>query len=418
MVREPGVERALAAGERRAGRPRGQAARKRGIRRRRPVLKHIIFDCDGVLWEGTNEGYVRCYHRAAVEVGIELDYGVARERIVANWGRSAQHEIEGMIPEHPECVGEVVRRYRRLVRSDLFLERRGPDPRRARDPAIAPAALSALGDHGDERRQPRHAAVRFKLRGYLRHALSTGDSDDPARQKHTGYHLRQLLEWEARRRTKCCAWVTPRSTCKWRSGSGCRWWLCSAATSTSGRRANSARAPYSAQWPSCRTGSSGHIRESSERKAGLSRRCDGRNRRRPRLADGLRPLRDRFPLFHNRTNRAKRPAALTEERLLATLAFLQFHKSPPCGRRHHTSLRNDEKPRGWGEPKFFRGPPAERHFRPFPVRFGGARPGSGIGGPLHGITLVPAHSARRESDSAAKPRPPRPRNSPATTRES
>jgi phosphoglycolate phosphatase-like HAD superfamily hydrolase len=161
------------------------------------VLKHIIFDCDGVLWEGTNEGYVRCYHRAAVEAGIELDYAVARERIVANWGRSARHEIEGMIPEHPELVGEVVRRYRRLVRSDLFLSAAVliPGVRETLQSLFERFPLSAItGMNADNLAT---LLARFELRSYLRHALSTGDNDDPARQKHTGYHLRQLLEWEA-----------------------------------------------------------------------------------------------------------------------------------------------------------------------------------------------------------------------------
>jgi phosphoglycolate phosphatase-like HAD superfamily hydrolase len=161
------------------------------------VLKHIIFDCDGVLWEGTNEGYVRCYHRAAVEAGIELDYAVARRRILANWGRSARREVEGMIPDHPQLVADVVERYRRLVRSDLFLSTAAliPGVKQTLESLSGRYGLSAItGMNADNLAT---LLARFELRSYLRHALSTGDSDDPSRQKHTGYHLRQVLDWEA-----------------------------------------------------------------------------------------------------------------------------------------------------------------------------------------------------------------------------
>jgi FMN phosphatase YigB (HAD superfamily) len=68
------------------------------------MLKHIVFDCDGVLWDGTNEGYVQCYHRAALEAGAAIDYALANQRILANWGTSAQQEIEGLLPDHPHLV--------------------------------------------------------------------------------------------------------------------------------------------------------------------------------------------------------------------------------------------------------------------------------------------------------------------------
>jgi len=161
------------------------------------VLKHIIFDCDGVLWEGTNDGYVKCYHQAAVEAGIDLDYALAQQRILANWGRSARHEIEGLIPDHPQRVAEVVNRYRRLVRSDLFLSTATliPGVEQILQKLAQRYRLSAItGMNADNLRT---LLERFRLRRYLQHALSTGDSDDPARQKHTGYHLRQLLEREA-----------------------------------------------------------------------------------------------------------------------------------------------------------------------------------------------------------------------------
>lgn len=160
------------------------------------MLRHIIFDCDGVLWQGTNEGYFLCYHRAALEAGIEIDFGLARERILQNWGQSARIEVEGMIPEFPDRIDEVTANYRRLVRSDLFLGTASPVPG-------VNECLEALGrDHplsvitgmnGDN--LPR-LLDRFGLRSHFRHAISTADTNDPDKQKPTGYHLRRLLQVE------------------------------------------------------------------------------------------------------------------------------------------------------------------------------------------------------------------------------
>jgi phosphoglycolate phosphatase-like HAD superfamily hydrolase len=161
------------------------------------MLKHIVFDCDGVLWQGTNEGYVQCYHRAAVEAGIEIDYALARRRILAIWGTSAQHEVAAMIPGHPHLVAEVVQRYRRLVRSDLFLNTATlvPGAKETLQTLSQHYGLSAItGMNADNLGK---LFERFDFRSFFRHAISTGETNDPAQQKCTGFHLRQVLDWES-----------------------------------------------------------------------------------------------------------------------------------------------------------------------------------------------------------------------------
>jgi phosphoglycolate phosphatase-like HAD superfamily hydrolase len=161
------------------------------------MLKHVVFDCDGVLWQGTNEGYVKCYHRAALEAGIDLDYALAKQRILAHWGTSTQHEIVGMIPEHPRLVAEVADRYRRLVHSDLFLSTAEivPGVRETLSGLSRHYGLSAItGMDAD------NLAIlmdRFDLRTWFRHMISTGEISDPTKQKDTGYHLRQILDMES-----------------------------------------------------------------------------------------------------------------------------------------------------------------------------------------------------------------------------
>ena len=159
-------------------------------------LKHIVFDCDGVLWDGTNDGYFLCYHTAALEAGIQLDYGVARERILKNWGQSAELEVQGMIPEHPGLVPQVVELYRKLVHSDLFLSTASLIPQ-------ADTVLETLrhryGLSAITGMNPANLQIlldRFRLRPFFRHAISTADHIEPHKQTRTGFDLARLLELE------------------------------------------------------------------------------------------------------------------------------------------------------------------------------------------------------------------------------
>lgn len=161
-----------------------------------PGYRHLVFDCDGVLWQGTNEGYFHCYHRAATDAGIHLDFDVARKRILANWGKSARTEIEGMIPEHPKKVPEVLDRYRKLVRSDLFLDTAALVPGTGATLAQLSGSYALSAITGMNADNLTRLLARFQIRHLFRHAISTAETDDPDKQKATGYHLRDLMAGE------------------------------------------------------------------------------------------------------------------------------------------------------------------------------------------------------------------------------
>lgn len=163
------------------------------------MLKHLVFDCDGVLWQGTNDGYFRCYHRAACAAGLELDFEQAKRRLLQNWGFAPRTEIAGMIAEHPERVDEVLEHYERLIRSDLFLDTAHMVPG-------VDAAIRELSEHyrlsavtGMHAENLEVLLERFALRDYFTHRISTIETDDPAKQKPSGYPLRRLMEAEGLR---------------------------------------------------------------------------------------------------------------------------------------------------------------------------------------------------------------------------
>jgi phosphoglycolate phosphatase-like HAD superfamily hydrolase len=87
-------------------------------------------------------------------------------------------------------------RYERLVRSDLFLSTAAliPGADRTVRQLAGDFGISAItGMNADNLQQ---ILARFQLQGLFRHAISTSETDDPARQKPTGYHLGQLLAAE------------------------------------------------------------------------------------------------------------------------------------------------------------------------------------------------------------------------------
>jgi hypothetical protein len=81
----------------------------------------------------------------------------------------------------------------------------------------------------------------------------------------------------------------------------------------------------------------------------LSCRCDSTNWHSLQFGGNLWPLGRPLAFLDHHADGAERQTALTEEGFLTTLAFLQFHTTPPCERRHHTRLETDEKPRRWGD---------------------------------------------------------------------
>ena len=162
------------------------------------TIKHICFDGDGVLWSGTNEGYIQCFHRAIAEVGVSLNLEKVHERAMLHWGKSAVHVIEGIIPEFPLLVDEAVERFHALLITDFFRDTAQPIPG-VKD------ALAELHARGDLTLSlitgmisPNRTVIckRFGIEDYLDIAFSPTDSDDPKLQKTTGYHLKEIMRQE------------------------------------------------------------------------------------------------------------------------------------------------------------------------------------------------------------------------------
>lgn len=86
------------------------------------MLKLIIFDWDDVFTLGSTQGYRKCYHEAAVGVGIHLDTKVEKERIDSKWGSSHVDEIKALLVDNPELVEKACALYEEHLFGNTFVD--------------------------------------------------------------------------------------------------------------------------------------------------------------------------------------------------------------------------------------------------------------------------------------------------------
>ena len=84
--------------------------------------KLLVFDFDGVLVTGTNEGYIRCYIKAMKDSGAidNTQEDDARKKILENWGSDYQTEIRSVVKD-PILFEKTRKLYLSFLQTDLFL---------------------------------------------------------------------------------------------------------------------------------------------------------------------------------------------------------------------------------------------------------------------------------------------------------
>lgn len=88
------------------------------------MIKLIIFDFDGVIITGSNEGYFNCYHKALEKVGIKLDPKEEKKRILDHWGKGYKKQLELLLKEHPNLLEKSTRAYEHYYyQTDLFTKK-------------------------------------------------------------------------------------------------------------------------------------------------------------------------------------------------------------------------------------------------------------------------------------------------------
>ncbi len=84
------------------------------------MIKLVIFDFDGVIVTGTNQGYFYCYHQALINVGVKLSPQEEKKRVEERWGKGYKSQLELLLKENLELLPRAVASYEKCYESDRF----------------------------------------------------------------------------------------------------------------------------------------------------------------------------------------------------------------------------------------------------------------------------------------------------------
>lgn len=86
------------------------------------MVKLIIFDFDGVIITGSNEGYFACYHKALESVGVKLSAEEERKRVLAWWGKGYKQQLQLLLKEHPGLLTPAIKVWDECYESPMFTQ--------------------------------------------------------------------------------------------------------------------------------------------------------------------------------------------------------------------------------------------------------------------------------------------------------
>ncbi len=86
------------------------------------MIELIIFDWDDVFTLGSTNGYKKCYHEAAVGVGMHLSPAEEASRINAKWGASHYDELAELVKDQPELLDKAIVIYENSLFGNTFVD--------------------------------------------------------------------------------------------------------------------------------------------------------------------------------------------------------------------------------------------------------------------------------------------------------
>ena len=92
------------------------------ITERLESLSCIMFDLDGVLFEGTNKGYFDCHRHALASVGVEVPAAEQRQRLLEYWSHPHEFQLSLFIDDR-NTLNKACHAYEEYLFSDDFAKR-------------------------------------------------------------------------------------------------------------------------------------------------------------------------------------------------------------------------------------------------------------------------------------------------------
>lgn len=158
------------------------------------MVKLVIFDFDGVIITGSNEGYFRCYHKALEAVGVSLDPREARKRILEIWGKGYKLQLEYLLRGYPNLLPKAIKSYEFFYHSPVF----------SKDIRLISGARAVLEQLSKEyvlvivsgmmRKTLVRLLKQFKLSGFFKAVVSSDEIVNPDNKKPAPFMLNKVIK--------------------------------------------------------------------------------------------------------------------------------------------------------------------------------------------------------------------------------
>jgi phosphoglycolate phosphatase len=164
------------------------------LRERLASLDCVIFDLDGVLFAGTNQGYFDCHEHALRSVGLVVERAELRRRLLEYWSHPHEFQLALFIREQ-EKLASACRAYEEFLFSAAFTDRISEIPGAAAAVAKIRASghilAAASGMH--HRQIPTSLAAIGVEPGIFSACLSAYQLPDDELQKPHPYMVEKIL---------------------------------------------------------------------------------------------------------------------------------------------------------------------------------------------------------------------------------
>jgi len=158
-------------------------------------VRMIVFDWDDVVTKGAKDGYFACFRKMLAYLGITMDWQEAQQRIMAKWGGSIEEECKELLKDRPDLVEEAAAYYVKLLNSETYLGALSVIPG-VQDCLMQLSQQRTLCVVSGASRSLIQESImpRFNIPEIFARILSSGDFDEPGKQKPSPYMLQLLLQ--------------------------------------------------------------------------------------------------------------------------------------------------------------------------------------------------------------------------------
>lgn len=159
------------------------------------MIKLIIFDWDDVFTLGSTKGYLACYHKAIVSVGVHLSPEEEKARVLPTWGKGHVKGLEALLKDHSDLVPTAAKKWEDLVYGDTFVNKLSlVEGSVSLLQDLAKDYTLAIATGGDTRIIRDRVFPKFQIPDVFVQMMSTYELDDPLKGKPHPHMLEKIIK--------------------------------------------------------------------------------------------------------------------------------------------------------------------------------------------------------------------------------